>query len=374
VAELAAAAVEADPPPRWWRNRDGSKPSRLATTLGVLTFLVMLAVIAASTIDVPYYAISPGSTRETNNLVEVPAERRFPPKGELLFVTVGVGRLKALGWVLASQDADVEIVPEQAILGSTPPAQYREQVTQEMVDAKETAAVVALKRLCEAVVEKGTGARIERVVEGSPAAGAGLAEGDVLTALDDRPVTTADEALSILRAKPPGTPLTLTAVGPTEAARPRTTTATLAAHSDDRARSFLGVTLRTRQRDYALPFEVTIDSGRVGGPSAGLEFALSIVDQLTPGEMTGGRRVAVTGTIELDGSVGPVGGVPQKAVTVTRSGAMLFLVPTAQVEDARSKAGTGIEVVGVDTLDDAIRELGARGGDISGIPGACPVP
>ena len=163
-------------------------------------------------------------------------------------------------------------------------------------------------------------------------------------------------------------------MGPTEAAQPRTTTATLAARSDDRARSFLGVTLRTRQRDYALPFEVTIDSGRVGGPSAGLEFALSIVDQLTPGELTGGRRVAVTGTIELDGSVGPVGGVPQKAVTVTRSGAMLFLVPTAQVEDARSKAGTGIEVVGVDTLDDAIRELGARGGDISGIPGACPLP
>ena len=119
---------------------------------------------------------------------------------------------------------------------------------------------------------------------------------------------------------------------------------------------------------------MTIDSGRVGGPSAGLEFALSIVDQLTPGELTGGRRVAVTGTIELDGSVGPVGGVPQKAVTVKRSGAMLFLVPTAQVEDARSRAGAGIEVVGVDTLDDAIRELGARGGDISGIPGACPVP
>ena len=374
VAELAAAAVEAGPPPRWWRNREGSKPSRLATALGVLTFLVMVAVIAASTIDVPYYAISPGSARETNNLVEVPAERRFPPKGELLFVTVGVGRLKALGWVLASQDADVEIVPEKAILGSTPPGQYREQVTQEMVDAKETAAVVALKRLCESVVEKGTGARIEQVVEGSPAAGAGLAQGDVLTALDDRPVTTADQALSILRAKPPGTPLTLTAVGPTEAAQPRTTTATLAAHSDDRARSFLGVTLRTRQRDYALPFEVTIDSGRVGGPSAGLEFALSIVDQLTPGELTGGRRVAVTGTIEPDGRVGPVGGVPQKAVTVTRSGAMLFLVPTAQVEDARSKAGAGIEVVGVGTLDDAIKELGARGGDISGIPGACPVP
>lgn len=339
--------------------------------VGALAALVMVAVIAASTIDVPYYGVSPGSARQTNDLVEVPESRRFAPKGQLLFVTVGVGRLKALGWLLGRFDSDVQIVPERAILGTASPDNYRDQASQEMADAKEAAVIVALNRVCERVVETGTGARIEQVVEGSPASTAGFSRGDVVTAVEGTAVTTANEALGILRGRAPGGRLSFTTVGPAEGAQPRTMTATLGSRPDDPARSFLGVTLRTRQQQYELPFEVTIDSGRVGGPSAGLEFALSVVDQLTPGELTGGVKVAVTGTIELDGTVGPVGGVPQKAVTVRRSGAKLFLVPMAQVREAREKAGAEVEVVGVASLDDAIKVLGARGGDISGIPGAC---
>ncbi len=355
---------------RWsWLGR---RPGKLSTAFGVLFVLLMASVIAASTIDVPYYAVSPGSARQTNDLVEVPQDRRFPPKGELLFVTVGVGRLKALSWLLASRDDDIEIVPERAILGSTPEDEYREQVTQEMVDAKENAVVVALGRLCEPVNETGTGARVEQVVEGSPAAAAGLTQDDTVTAVDGRPVTTAEQALGALRAKPPGASLGLTVVGPAERATPRAATATLGRRPDDPARSFLGVTLRTRQQDFSLPFDVAIDTGKVGGPSAGLEFALSIVDQLTPGELTGGRKVAVTGTIELDGTVGPVGGVPQKTVTVGRAGAKLFLVPKGQVAEAQAQAGRDVEIVGVGTLEEAIQALATRGGDISGIPGACP--
>ena len=368
VATLAAAAERR---PRLIRGRL-SRQNRVLTAVSGVAIVLLIAIIAASTIDVPYYAISPGTARRTNDLVAVPDDRRFPPKGELLFVTVGLGRLKALGWVLATNDSDVEVVPEKVILGTSKEKDYEEQVTQEMVDAKESAAVVALSRLCEQVVEKGTGARIEQVVDGSPAAAAGLVKGDVITAVEGAPITTADQALAVLRSRAPGSALSLTATGAAEGAQARTVRATLVGRSEDPARSFLGVTLRTRQRDYTLPFEVSIDSGRVGGPSAGLEFALSIVDQLTPGELTGGRKVAVTGTIDTDGTVGPVGGVPQKTVTVRRSGAKLFLVPKGQVEEAKAKAGSGIEIVGVDTLDEAITALGARGGDISGIPGSCP--
>ncbi len=334
----------------------------------------MVSLIAASTIDIPYYAISPGSARQTNDLVEVPQDHRFPPKGELLFVTVGVARLRALQWVVVQLDDEVEIVPERAILGTTPQDQYREQVSQEMVDAKEAAVVVALRRVCERVTETGTGARVEQVVEGSPAAAAGITRGDTVTAVDGRPVNVASDALDVLRAKPVGAPLGLTLVSPAEGSTPRTVTTTLGRRPEDPARSFLGVTLRTRQQDFSLPFDVAIDTGKVGGPSAGLEFALSIVDQLTAGELTGGQKVAVTGTIELDGSVGPVGGIPQKTVTVRRAGASLFLVPKDQVGEAQAKAGEGIEVVGVDTLDEAIQALAARGGDISGIPGSCQGP
>jgi len=263
-------------------------------------------------------------------------------------------------------------VPERDVLGTTPPDEYREQVNQEMVDAKESATVVALGRLCEAVSEQGTGARVEQVVEGSPAAAAGIARGDTITTVDGMPVSTAAQALTALRGKPPGAALAITVVGPAEGAPARSSTATLGQREDDPSRSFLGVTLRTRQQDFDLPFEVSIDSGRVGGPSAGLEFALSIIDQLTPGELTGGAKVAVTGTIELDGAVGPVGGIPQKTVTVRRAGARLFLVPKEQVGEAQARAGDAVEVVGVGNLDEAIQALATRGGDISGIPGACP--
>lgn len=378
VAALAADAARRSPaqPSRPAMGSGHDEPRRLgklATSFVVLAVLAMVAIIAASTIDVPYYAIRPGSARQTNDLVEVPQDRRFLPKGQLLFVTVGVGRLKAFGWLLASRDSDVEVVPESAILGTTPRDQYREQVSQEMVDAKEAATVVALGRLCEPVAETGTGARVEQVVDGAPAGVAGIVRGDTVLAVDGTPVETADQALSALRAKPPGAALALTVVGPTDGAPSRTATAKLGSRPDDPARSFLGVTLRTRQQDFSLPFEVAIDSGKVGGPSAGLEFALSIVDQLTPGELTGGQKVAVTGTIELDGSVGPVGGIPQKTVTVRESGSKLFLVPKDQVAEAKAKAG-GVEVVGVATLNEAIQALAARGGDISGIPGTCPKP
>jgi len=376
VAALAATTRSAARRKVPWSGRDAGwrRPGRVASTLGVLFVVLLAAIIAASTIDVPYYAIAPGTARRTNDLVEVPQDRRFPPKGQLLFVTVGVGRLKALGWLLSSRDDDVEIVPESVILGTTPKGEYPQQVSQEMVDAKEAATVVALRRLCEQVTETGTGARVEQVVEGSPAATAGITEGDTVTTVDDTPVTTATQALAMLRSKAPGASFAVTVVGPAEGSPPRTSTATLAGRPDDPGRSFLGVTLRTRQQDFSLPFEVAIDSGKVGGPSAGLEFALSILDQLSPGELTGGGKVAVTGTIELDGTVGPVGGIPQKTVTVRRAGAKLFLVPKEQVAEAQAKATGGVEVVGVATLDEAIEALAARGGDRTGIPGDCPVP
>jgi PDZ domain-containing protein len=99
----------------------------------------------------------------------------------------------------------------------------------------------------------------------------------------------------------------------------------------------------------------------VSGPSAGLAFTLAIIDQLTPGSLTGGKKVAVTGAINDDGTVGPVGGVKQKAITARRAGAELMLVPSFEYKDARLRAGN-MKVVAVDTVDDALRALERAGG------------
>jgi PDZ domain-containing protein len=108
---------------------------------------------------------------------------------------------------------------------------------------------------------------------------------------------------------------------------------------------------------------VSIDSGDVGGPSAGLAFTLAVLDVLTPGELTGGHRVAATGTMSLDGSVGPVGGGAQKGIAVRDAGYEVFLVPSDELDEVREAVGDDVEVIAVDSLDEALEALDALGGN-----------
>ena len=130
----------------------------------------------------------------------------------------------------------------------------------------------------------------------------------------------------------------------------------------------MGVQVEPIAMDFVFPFEVTIDTGDVGGPSAGLAFTLALIDDLTPGDLTGGADVAVTGTIQPDGSVGPIGGAGQKAAAVRRDGLDLFLVPSDDYEDAVEHAGDDLEVVAVDTIDEALDALGDHGGNVDDLP------
>jgi PDZ domain-containing protein len=143
---------------------------------------------------------------------------------------------------------------------------------------------------------------------------------------------------------------------------------TLAERPDDPSRAYLGVRLATKDLSFDFPFAVDVQSDRIGGPSAGLAFALEVIDLITEGELTGGIEVATTGTIELDGSVGKVGGVAQKTMAVNGSAATLFLVPTGEADAARRFADDDVTVAAVDTLDDALAALAAVGGNGLALP------
>ena len=116
-----------------------------------------------------------------------------------------------------------------------------------------------------------------------------------------------------------------------------------------------------------LPFEINFAIERVGGPSAGLGLTLALLETMLPGELLAGLRIVATGTVDPLGNVGPVGGMEQKSHTVMRSGADLFVVPSSQFEEARSVLGEMVDVVAVDTLEDALQALRSRGGNLSGI-------
>ncbi|MBW3602070.1 MAG: hypothetical protein KY434_05145, partial [Actinobacteria bacterium] len=125
----------------------------------------------------------------------------------------------------------------------------------------------------------------------------------------------------------------------------------------------LGVTVRAHRADIDLPVPVRVEPGQVGGPSGGLGIALTVYDKAERDvDLAAGRRVAATGTLDIGGQVGPVGGVQQKALVASRAGADVFVVPAAQEDEAVAAlpADGAVRVVGVGTLGRAIRELRLR--------------
>jgi Lon-like protease len=240
-----------------------------------------------------------------------------------------------------------------------------------MTGSQLVAKKVSLERLGYTVEVSGGGAVVTSVVKGSPAEGK-LEVGDVITAVDGMPVELAEQLGPAVRDRPVREPVTFTV-----RRDGRTDTVTVetraAREGPFEGEAQVGVSSSTKDLEFDFPVDVTIDTGDVGGPSAGLAFTLTILDELSPGDLTGGKKIAVTGTIELDGSVGPVGGVAQKAVTARDAGARLFIVPEAEEEEARGHA-SGMKVVGVRNLGEVLDALQRVGGDPVPAPNAATAP
>lgn len=329
----------------------------LAIAVGVL----VAALVVASLVEVPYATLAPGTARESAPLVSVDGAATFESDGAILFLTVGVDDDVSLleaatGWV----DPDIEVLPIEAVIPQGRTEEENQQLNLEaMVGSKQTAVVVALTRLGYPLHPTGTGALVVSIEPGTPAA-EHLTAGDTIVSVDGAPVSLFSDLTPTVSARRPGDRVVLTVES--VAGGSREVEVALAARPDDPDAGFLGVSGDTRAYDPGLPFSVDIDSGRVVGPSAGLAFTLAIIDVLTEGELTGGRRVAVTGTISESGTVGEVGGVTQKAAAAADAGAEVLLVPPGELEAALAHSH-GLEIVGVATLEEALQALVELGGD-----------
>jgi PDZ domain-containing protein len=261
------------------------------------------------------------------------------------------------------------MIPKKDLLGGSSQQQYNQAAIQDMADSKEAAAVVALRALGYPVAEHGSGALITAVAKGSPADGV-VEAGDAITSIDGTATPLATDAIAILQTHQFGDTFTAQITK----ANGSTVTKTLTLGSRDENGCTkktdtgqgvcMGVLLGTKQHKFDFPFEVKIDTAGIGGPSAGLAFTLALIDELTPGELTGGVKVAVTGTIDVTGKVGEVGGVVQKTAAVRKAKAKLFLVPPQEYNDAATHAGKDLKVIKVSTLQDALAALAANGGDV----------
>ena len=332
---------------RWWY-------------LSLIAGFVLLGGTAASIVQVPYYAIAPGRPVSTAPLVSVVDGPSFDPAGEIFLTTVSLRRTTLLEAAAGWLDPAVDVVKQEVILPpGTPPSQLRATNLEAMDGSKQAALGVAYEALGFDAI-RGTGAVVATVVDGTPAAAA-LVSGDTIVAVGDLPIGLSFEVSEALELLAPGDAVVL-GVEAEDGTR-REEDIVLGANPDAPDKPFLGVLLQTRDFVLEFPYDVDIDSEEIGGPSAGLAFTLEVLDRLTDGDLTGGMTIAATGEMGLDGRIGPIGGAAQKGVAVEDAGIRLFLVPRANLDQARREISDALRVEPVDTLEDALRVLEDAGGD-----------
>ncbi|MGN6695400.1 MAG: YlbL family protein [Aquihabitans sp.] len=341
--------------------------SRLGWVTGPVLVLLVGVLITVSAMRVPYVVIAPGSARSVVPLVTVsqkpggPAVTEDKASDDLLYVTVSSkvepsGIVALWGW----WDAKAEVVPSKPYLGEQTQDENRALNLALMTNSQEKAKVVALERLGYEVGKTPVGAFLEDVSTAYPAAEV-LKPGMTVVEVDGKRVTTTDELVAAIQEHQPGDEIDL-AVIPLAGGKAQDVTTTLGSREGEPEVAALGVSPVDRVT-YTFPVDIQIDTGKVGGPSAGLAFTLAILDRMTPGALTGGERMAVTGTIELDGTVGPVGGVDHKTEAAISEGAKVFLVPPEEFEQAKKASRGRIAIEQVRTLDEALAAMEAHGGD-----------
>jgi PDZ domain-containing protein len=314
----------------------------------------VLAAIAAALFLLPSndYLLLPDQARAVGPLVEIEGEKPVRDGGGIYFVAVDVRKASLFESVFPSIHEGSTLVPENQLL---PPGvneeARREGELRAMARSQQVAAAVALRRLGYDVKTKNVGVLVDALVSGSPSIGK-LRPNDVIASVDGKPVQTRSDLLRLVGAHKPGQEVRLVVE---RGAKRETITLRTAADPDDPKRAVIGVYVE-QAASIKLPLKVRIDLGNVGGPSAGLAFALDVMEELGT-DVDGGRKIAATGEIELDGTVAPVGGVKQKTIAVRRSGIGVFLVPAGDnAEEARRHAG-GLRIVPVKNFQQALRSL-----------------
>ncbi len=300
---------------------------------------------------------------------------QYPPEGDVYFVTVTEPSQSVLSWLLGRDHPAIQFLTNEEKYGVQTPQQRRTFALESMRTSEQVAQYVALQRvgfdvqllagdvLIEAMVCLVPSADGTECETWSPSADV-LEPGDRIIEVEGQTLEGVEDLSRILVGKAPGDTVTM------KIERAGTGTldveVELTASPEEPDRTIVGFYPFDTRR-VVLPFELNIDTGSIGGPSAGLAFTLTLIDELTPGELTGGGQVAVTGTIQLDGSVGPIGGLRQKASAVAQAGVKVFLVPLAQGEEdiaaARLAGGDDLVIITVSTVEEALTALERLGGD-----------
>jgi len=345
--------------------------AQLARPRLALSMLVLLCamILGGSLLPVPYVIERPGPAIdvlgdwEGEEILVIDGAETHPTEGSLMMTTVSVDggpgyRVTPVEVVAAWFDRSKMVLPREAVF---PEGQTREQTTltntAAMSTSQQDAVAVALDELG---IEYRDVVMIAGVQEDGAAAGA-LEAGDVISSVRGETAGDVTGYRELIAAVPEGEPVSMTVRRDGQEKQLEVPTELV----DGTPR--MGVIL---SEGHEFPLDIDIAVGDVGGPSAGLVFSLSVYDELTPGALTGGHRIAGTGTISEDGAVGSIGGIRQKMVGAAESEAEFFLAPTANCDEVVGYEPEDLEVVAVGTFEEALEATStiAGTGTVEGLP------
>ena len=347
---MSADDRELDQPQgKWW-------PWVRSLFLPVSLLLIACAVFI---VPLPVYAERPGSSLDLTECLSVGDPSASPISGDLLLTFATFRKATVADLITSIGAEDVLLRPVARVVPEDlEPADYFAR-GREVFDASgRTAAAVGLDRAGYPQDSRitGDGARVVRTLEGYPAAQS-LRANDIVVGVGDQGIATSDELQELILTRGADDELRFR-VHRGGAVETIPITPVIRELEGER-RPLIGATLQTVNPRVDLPVDVDIRAGRIGGPSAGLMIALDVYDAVADEDLVAGRRIAGTGEIDANGRVGRIGALPLKVIAADRQGASVFLAPASQADTARAALpeGTGMRVIGVETIDEAITAL-----------------
>ena len=326
--------------------------SKLSKTRKVLVifFIVLMPIGLVKT---EYYFMSPGPPYQWE--IEYGNNENYSFDGNLYQLTVRRDEANIYVYLWSLLNSSYDLYPREVILpDGVTPQELSEISIQNMRTSENVAIAVALKNIGYEIDSKGDGVAVVGLLEDSPVKDK-LKKGDLINSINNTDIYSATEFISTLRTYSIGETVSIGLLREIDGIKEQIyIQTTLIEHVEYEGEPMVGFLATTVNERFDFPFEIDIKTGNVGGPSAGLMMALNVYNNLIPEDITNSKIIAGTGTIEIDGSVGPVGGIKQKIIAAKRAGAELILVPVANFEEAPPFETDKTAIVAVDSFDEAL--------------------
>jgi PDZ domain-containing protein len=319
----------------------------------IVILFTFILISSLSFIQTEYYFMSPGPPYQWD--IDYGEIDNYEFDGSLYQLTVRRDEANVLIYIWSLVNDSYDLYPREVILpDGVTPKELSEISIQNMRTSENVAIAVALKNVGYEISSKGDGVAVVGILDDSPVKDK-LKKGDLLNSINNKNISSATEFISTLRTYSIGETVSIGLLREIDGNKKTLTIeTTLIEHVEYEGEPMVGFLATTVNERFDFPFEIDIKTGNVGGPSAGLMMALNVYNNLIPEDLTNSMIVAGTGTIEIDGSVGPVGGIKQKVIAAKKAGAELILVPVANFEEAKIFETEETAIVAVDSFSEAL--------------------